>query len=382
VDWKLSEEEDEVFRSWILGPLFQMTSLLVHESRGHFANLNAIGELCAQFRKGVLAMAREEGPDSVIRTVEAYHALHPAAAGNAWYPEAFQDMDAPRWQQLYVNAEHDGKVGVVTISRESYNGDVDAELNRALDWLKTAGIERVILTGDFHLSTQMIGADVSEFFPAVEEEEKGFLISSGWSRTARRLDEEFRVSVGVVNGKRCLGGMLELLMHCHYLVAVNGARLGMPEITLPVIPGMEGCHWPFRKARAEDWGKVLQLLLGGQPVRASEAVGWLIDYAGPLEDSLGMAWTLATEGTGGLPRREVEGGPLQGIPSGVPSLLDTGGPAGRAARSAMMQCIQGACGSTLSEALELQARHSAAFMTSSACKKGEIGAQYTKTMAV
>jgi hypothetical protein len=47
-----------------------------------------------------------------------------------------------------------------------------------------------------------------------------------------------------------------------------------------------------------------------------------------------------------------------------------------------MDCIQGACGSTLSEALEVQARHSAAFMTSSVCKKGEIGAQYMKTMSV
>ena len=143
---------------------------------------------------------------------------------------------------------------------------------------------------------------------------------SGWSRTARRLDEEFKVSVGVVNGKRCLGGMLELLMHCHYLLAVDGAQLGMPEVTLPVVPGMEGCHWPFRKSKADDWGKVLTLLLSGRPVRASEAVGWLIDYAGSLEDTLGMAWTLASDGEGGLPRREVEGGVLAGVPTDVPGL--------------------------------------------------------------
>jgi enoyl-CoA hydratase/carnithine racemase len=382
VDWKLDQEEDKAFRTWILGPIYQMTSLLVHESRSHFTNMNAIGELCAQFRKGVLAMAREDGPDAVIGTVEAYHSLHPEAAKQAWHPEAFQGMDSPAWQQLYVNAEHDGTVGVVTLSRESYSGDVDAELNRALDWLKGAGIESVILTGDFHLSTQMIGADVTEFFPAIEEEEEGFRISSSWSRTARRLDEEFRVSVGVVNGKRCLGGMLELLMHCHYLVAVDGAQLGMPEVTLPVIPGMEGCHWPFRKAASDDWGKVLTLLLSGKAVRASDAVGWLIDFTGPLEESLGMAWTMATGGGGAPPRRPVEAGILEGVPTEVPDLPDTGGTAGRAARKAMVACVQGACGSPLSEALELQARHSAAFMTSSACKKGEIGGMYTKTMAV
>ncbi|MCK5649942.1 MAG: hypothetical protein KAJ42_01135, partial [Gemmatimonadetes bacterium] len=275
VDWKLSEEEDELFRTWILGPLYQMISLLVHEQRGHFANLNAIGELCAQFRHGVIAAVREAGADAVISTVEAYHKLHPEAAADAWYPDAFGNMDTPQWQQLYVNAEHDGEVGVVTISRESYNSDVDAELNRAVDWLKGEGIERVILTGDFHLSTQMVGADTSEFFPAVEEAEEGFRIANSWSRTARRFDEEFQVSVGVVIGKRCLGGMLELMMHCHYLVAVDGAQLGMPEVTLPVVPGMEGCHWPFRRVAPEHGPRLMELLLDGRSVQASETVCWL-----------------------------------------------------------------------------------------------------------
>ena len=32
---------------------------------------------------------------------------------------------------------------------------------------------KVILTGDFHLSTQMVGADTSEFYPALEDAEAG-----------------------------------------------------------------------------------------------------------------------------------------------------------------------------------------------------------------
>jgi len=31
----------------------------------------------------------------------------------------------------------------------------------------------------------------------------------------------------------------------------------MPEVTLPVVPGMEGCHWPFRKADPSDHKKLL-----------------------------------------------------------------------------------------------------------------------------
>ncbi|HZD05978.1 MAG TPA: hypothetical protein VE173_13790, partial [Longimicrobiales bacterium] len=294
VDWSLEGADEEAFRTWILGPLFQMTSLMLHEGRGHLTHMNAIGELCAQFRKGILTVMRDAGPEDVVATVEAYHRLYPEAAqATSWFPEAVQDMDAPEWQQLWVNAEHDGDVGVVTLARESYGWDVDRELNRALDWLLEEGIERVIVTSDFHLSTQMVGADTGDFFDALEDVEAGLAITRGWSRTARRLHEDFLVSVAMVPGKRCLGGMLELLLHCHHVVAVEDARLGWPEVTLPVVPGMEGCHWPLRRAPREAWPRLLEMLLTGRPVAAREAVGWLIDAAGPLEEAVRMAWALA-----------------------------------------------------------------------------------------
>jgi len=382
VNWTLDADGDEEFRTWILGPLYQMASLLVHEKRGHLAHVNAIGELCAQFRSGIIAMIRAAGPDAVRETVARYHALHPKAAGGAWYPDAFDGMGDPEWQQLYVNAEHDGTVGVVTIGRESYNGDVDAELNRALDWLKAEKISSVIVTGDFHLSTQMVGADTSEFYPALERVEEGARIASSWSRTARRLEEEFAVSVGFVNGKRCLGGMLELMMHCHYLVAVDGAQLGMPEVTLPVVPGMEGCHWPFRKARPADWPKLLHLLLSGQSVRGKDAVGWLIDYAGSLEDAAKMVWKIATKGDHKIARRRVQAKALDGIPKDVAGLPGPAAPETIIARSAILACIDGACHEALSDALSVQAKHSAEFMVSATCRQGAVGADYTKTMAV
>ena len=78
-------------------------------------------------------------------------------------------MDGPEGQQLYVNAEHDEGIGVIGSSRQTYNGDVDAEVNRAIDWLRAEGIARVIVTGDFHLSTQMVGADTSEFYDALDD---------------------------------------------------------------------------------------------------------------------------------------------------------------------------------------------------------------------
>jgi enoyl-CoA hydratase/carnithine racemase len=382
VDWKLSEAEEDEFKIWIFGPVFQMTSLMLHENRGHLSHLNAIGELCAQFRRGVLAEIRRHGSEATIRLVEKYHKLHPEAAKSAWHPDAFEKLHGMAWKQLYVNAEHDGKTGVITISRESYNHDVDAELNRAIDWLKAESIEHVILTGDFHLSTQMVGADTSEFFPALEQEEKGLEISQSWSQTARRFNDEFQTSVGFVNGKRCLGGMLELLMHCHYFIAVDGADLGFPEVTLPVVPGMEGCHWPFRKATPDNWPKLVRLLLEGRPAKARDAVGWLVDYAGPMDDCLKMVWSIVTGGEHGLAKRQAEKGALGSAPQAPGDLADAGDAATDVARQAIMATVQASCGASLADALSVQAKHSAGFMKTRECQKGMVGATFVKTMKI
>ena len=380
VDWSLDDADE--FESWILGPLFQMTSLMLEEKRAELPIMNGIGELCAQFRNGILATARKAGPEGPIRMVESYHRLHPEAAARAWYPDAYSHMEDAAWQQLYVNAEHDGKVGVVTISRESLNADVDAELNRAIDWLKAAGIGRVILTGDFHMSTQMVGADTSEFYPALDSEDAGFAVASTWSKTARRFHDEFEVSVAYLQGKRALGGMLELLAHCHYLVSPEGSRFGFPEVTLPVVPGMEGCHWTIRKAKPADRGKVLSLLLTGVQVRAKDAVGWLVDFAGSEEEAIRKAWAIASGADHGIAKRKVEAGTIADVSQAVPQLPKAGSPSVEAARKAILACAVASCGTTLAEALEVQARHSAGFMLTKECQRGVVGMDYMKTMKV
>ena len=382
VDWKIEGEAEEEFNTWILGALFQMTSLMLHEKRSHLSHINAIGEICAQFRKGILSVIRSHGQESVLRIVSDYHKLYPEAGKVCWYPDVYKNMDSPEWQQLYVNAEHDGKVGVITISRESYNHDVNDELNRAIDWLKAKGTERVIIAGDFHLSTQLVGADTSDFYPGLEKEEAAKDISMKWSQTARRLYNEFKVSVGFINGKRCMGGCLELFMHCHYLVSRGDADLGMPEVTLPVVPGMEGCHWPFRKTDAEGHQKLLKLLLNGKTIPAKDTVGWLVDYAGSMEDSIQKIWKIVTGGDHGLSLRKVEEGKLKEIPQEVTGIKSSDDPATEAAREAIFKTMQDSLGVTLVEALDIQAKHSAGFMSGDICKKGSIGSEYKKTVLV
>lgn len=382
INYSLEEEDIERFNVLILGPLFQMASLMLHEKRSHFSVLNAIGELCAQFRSGILSVIRSFGTEKAVKIVSDYHKLAPNAANNAWFPETFEMIESPEWQQLYVNAEHNGKVGVITLGRESYNEDIDKELNRAISWLKSENIESVILTGDFHLTTQLVGADTNDFFPALNYYNEGFRISNQWSKTARRLNDEFAVSVAFINGKRCLGGMLELFLHCHYIVSVDDAVLGSPEVNLPVIPGMEMCHWPFRKTSSDNWQKILFMLLEGKSVKAANAEGWLIDYAGTMENALKMAWNLANNGITALPKRVLNSESLKNIPTDISGLSDTENKSVLAARHAILQTVLDSCGTILSEALNIQSKHSAEFMTGKYCKAGFVGTEFAKTMLV
>jgi enoyl-CoA hydratase/carnithine racemase/3-hydroxyacyl-CoA dehydrogenase len=378
VNWAKDKDDEEILRAMILGPLFQMTSIMLNEKRSHFSTMNSIAELCAQFTKGPLAIARNLGEAGVISTVKKYHTLHPKSAKTKWYPEEFKKINSSEWQQLYVNAEHDGKAGVITISRESYNSDVDAELNRTIDWLRKNKISRVIVTGDFHLSKQMVGADTTEFFPAITQIKEGERIASTWSVTARRLYNEFEISVGFVNGKRCMGGMLELMMHCHYLLAEENTVFAMPEVTLPVVPGMEGCHWVFRKTKKEDRNNLLNMLLQGKSFKAKETGGWLCDYSGNLEDVLKKAWSIMQHGTTILPMRKIDEKPLGKL--SFDKKYFSGANGMKEAMKAIADCVEASCNTTLDKAISVQAKHSAGFMVTKLCRSGRVGSEYDKLM--
>ncbi len=382
VNWTLNEKEYVNFQICIYGQLFQMASLLLHEKRSSLVGINAIGEICAQFRNGILATIRNLGSDQVISIVNEYHNSHDSFGKKCWYPDVFSTIESKEWQQLYVNAEHDGKIGVVTIGRESYNHDVNAELNRALDWLKNEKINKVIVTGDFHIATQMVGADTSDFYEALENEEVGYSISFNWSKTARRLHNDFEISVGFINGKRCLGGFLELLAHCHFLVAHENTDLGMPEVTLPVVPGMEGCHWPFRKTDSQGQKKLLSLLLEGTFVKAKETQGWLCDYTGSFDDALKKVWEIITNNKHGINKRDIITEKIDALSFDLNSIKLSENSEIEAGRKAIFQTIRECLSVDLNEALTLQSKMSADFMMSKDCKKGRIGLDFMKNMNV
>ena len=90
-----------------------------------------------------------------------------------------------------------------------------------------------------------------------------------------------------------LGGGLEIALAAHYRLAVRGAKLGLPEVQLGLLPGAGGTQ---RTPRLIGAAPALDLMLSGRHVRAEEALSLgLIDRLGATDDVLGEGLAYARE---------------------------------------------------------------------------------------
>jgi enoyl-CoA hydratase/carnithine racemase len=93
-------------------------------------------------------------------------------------------------------------------------------------------------------------------------------------RTVQRLFGRFeqmrRPAIAAIEGA-CLGGGLELALACDIRVATESARLGLPEVTLGILPGAGG---PERLVRAVGQGVARDLVLTGRRINGREALAF------------------------------------------------------------------------------------------------------------
>jgi enoyl-CoA hydratase/carnithine racemase len=75
-------------------------------------------------------------------------------------------------------------------------------------------------------------------------------------------------AIAAINGP-CLGGGLELALACHIRVCSDKAYLGLPEVSIGVIPGLGGIH---RLSRVVGESKALEMILLGDIIPASKAL--------------------------------------------------------------------------------------------------------------
>ena len=97
--------------------------------------------------------------------------------------------------------------------------------------------------------------------------------------------------IAAVNGF-ALGGGLELAMACHFRIASENAKMGLPETSLGVIPGYGGTQ---RLAQLVGKGRAMEMILTAGMIDADTAkIYGLVNHVVPLEDLFSAYMTIAT----------------------------------------------------------------------------------------
>ncbi len=185
------------------------------------------------------------------------------------------------------------KIATVTINRpqklNALNKETIQELHNVFSELEqNKNIKVIILTGS-GTKAFVAGADISEFsnFDISQGEE---LAKNGQEILFNFIENLSTPVIAAVNGF-ALGGGLELAMSCHFRVASDNAKMGLPEVSLGVIPGYGGTQ---RLPQLIGKGKAMELIMTANMLTSNEAKEYgLVNYVVLQEELLPLCMKLA-----------------------------------------------------------------------------------------
>lgn len=185
------------------------------------------------------------------------------------------------------------QIAILTINRptklNALNKETIAELHEAFNYLNNDKNTRVIIITGSGEKAFVAGADISEF--ANFSEEQGTQLAAKGQEILFNFIENLNTPViAAINGF-ALGGGLELAMACHFRIASENAKMGLPEVSLGVIPGYGGTQ---RLPQLIGKGKAMELIMTAGMITAKEAKEWrLVNYVVTQEELLPLAEKLA-----------------------------------------------------------------------------------------
>lgn len=186
-------------------------------------------------------------------------------------------------------------IRTITINRpdqlNALNRATIDELDRALSEAEADRSVRVLIITGSGPKAFVAGADIKEFAHFSVEDGRA-LSADGHKKLFDHVERLSKPVIAAVNGF-ALGGGLELAMSCHFRVASDNAKLGLPEVGLGVIPGYGGTQ---RLARLVGKGKAMEMIfLGGAGmIKADEALQWgLVNHVVPQDQLLAKCNELA-----------------------------------------------------------------------------------------
>ena len=148
----------------------------------------------------------------------------------------------------------------------------------------------IILTGEGEKAF-VAGADISEF--ANFSVEEGAQLSQQGQELLFNFVENLKTPViAAVNGF-ALGGGLELAMSCHFRIASDNAKMGLPETSLGVIPGYGGTQ---RLPQLVGKGRAMELIMTAGMIDAETAKNYgLVNHVVPQAQLLEFTKAIATK---------------------------------------------------------------------------------------
>jgi len=157
-----------------------------------------------------------------------------------------------------------------------------------LDAEDNDSIRVIIITGSGEKAF-VAGADISEFL-YYNVAQGSDLAKKGQDLVFNMIQNLKTPVIAAVNGF-ALGGGLELAMACHFRVASTNAKMGLPEVSLGLIPGYGGTQ---RLAQIVGRGKALEMIMSASMITADEALKYgLVNYVVEQEELLPFCKKLA-----------------------------------------------------------------------------------------
>ncbi|MEM6866340.1 MAG: enoyl-CoA hydratase-related protein [Bacteroidota bacterium] len=188
------------------------------------------------------------------------------------------------YKNIYI--EEENEIAVVTINRpkklNALNKQTILELHEAFKELdEDNGIKVILVTGSGEKAF-VAGADISEF-AHFSEEQGGELAAKGQEILFSFVANLSTPVIGAINGF-ALGGGLELAMSCHFRIASENAKMGLPEVSLGVIPGYGGTQ---RLPQLIGKGRAMEMIMTAGMIDANKALDYgLVNHVVPLGELL------------------------------------------------------------------------------------------------
>jgi 3-hydroxyacyl-CoA dehydrogenase len=196
-----------------------------------------------------------------------------------------------------VSLERHGPVAVLTVDHPPVNALSQAVRKGLVTAFDEAAADTTVKAVVLRCAgrTFIAGADIREFGKPPAEPYLPDVVA--------RIERMDKPVVAAMHGT-ALGGGLEVAMGCHYRVAARSASVGLPEVTLGLLPGAGGTQRLPRLAGAE---RALEIMLSGKPLGTAEALKLsMVDELAEDDALLDAALRFAGRAIAKGPRRSSE----------------------------------------------------------------------------